>query len=83
LEPPLNQGFAEFIYWVEETVEYQGYRMPSRAVAKRIAASGPTLYDQVVCEFTLSLFRLLQWLCGGGYSIRLTHLNHNPHIRPI
>jgi hypothetical protein len=53
LEPPLNQGFAEFVYWVEETIEYQGYRMPSRAVAKRIAASGPTVYDQVVCEFTL------------------------------
>jgi len=53
LEPPLNQGFAEFVYWVKETVDYQGYQVPSRAVAKRIAASGKTIYDQVVCELNL------------------------------
>lgn len=53
LEPPLERGFAEFVYSVEETVEYKGYRMPSRAMAKRIAASGATLYDQVVCHFNL------------------------------
>jgi hypothetical protein len=54
LAPPLDRGFAEFTYTVLEVVERQGFLMPVRAVAKRIADAGDTtLYDRVVCEFTL------------------------------
>jgi hypothetical protein len=52
---PFDRGFVEFSYEVLETTNYNGYRLPLRAVAKRIFATSnpPRLYENAICKINL------------------------------
>jgi hypothetical protein len=51
---PFDRGFVEFSYEVLETANHNGYRVPQRAVAKRIFATyPPRLYENAICNLEL------------------------------